>query len=98
MNKDKLIQQIDDELEHHIAVKINASSLTVSTYHEGAIFGLKLAKQFIDSELEETCTYTKEQVAELILEYALDLENSKNFAIDMDTDDVIYWLNQKAGE
>ena len=61
MNKDKLIQKIDDELEHHIAVKINASSLTVSTYHEGAIFGLKLAKQFIQSEPEEACEGCKHE-------------------------------------
>lgn len=37
-------------------------------------------------------------MAELILEYALDLENSKNFAIDMNTDDIIYWLSGKVGE
>lgn len=52
----------------------------------------------VEIEGVKTNTYTKEKVAELILEYALDLENSKNFAIDMDTDDVIYWLNEKAGE
>ena len=52
----------------------------------------------IEIEGIKTCTYTKEKVAELILEYALDLENSKNFACDMETDDVLYWLNEKEGE
>ena len=98
MNKDKLIDKIKKEISEAYNRELNECDVYYSGMHRGQKEGLEIVLELIQSEPEETCTYSKDQVAELILEYALDLENSKNFTCDMETDDVLYWLNEKAGE
>lgn len=96
MNKEKLI--VDAIKEKAYRVNRTARPVYGQGQYDMAYEILEDVQKIIQSEPQETCTYSKDQVAELILEYALDLENSKNFACDMETDDVLYWINEKAGE
>lgn len=98
MNKEKLIEKIDKNIDTFSIQRETSRDKGYAKYCDATIYGLIVAKEIIESEQDETYSFTKEALAEILLEYANYMDDGPNWACDCTVEDAIAWINKKAGE